>query len=194
MKALFAFLLFTGLAIMSNATSATNASPTSLKGRIAEFRQALDFDAVVAKENKQEFVDLAWEHLPTPPQLAGWRTTKQELSRALPPNGEMVFMMALERDDEFVTITSTIFSSTEQAAAEFLDFANSSTMMEIPYVRGPKSLGTLSAMDKNRISAVFWFYKNIFTVVEKGNTTISHFDVAAWLHEQMERHTKLRQQ
>lgn len=184
--------LLLGVVMSSTTLAAGDPSAPFNSPRLLKFKSSIGFDQSLAAEKKNEIVDVDWMKLPTPPALHGWK----EITRELNPeraNGSRSFSWQFEKENQLLTITVEVFSATKnEASTQFLLHADASTMMELPWVRGPSTLGTIAAMSKlTPPSTVFWIYRNVFAEVSPSSkATVSALEISSWLQGQMEGQTR----
>jgi hypothetical protein len=173
---------------MTMALQAGQATPQEVASPgLMIFRKAIGFDAALVKNHQHhdESIHLDWMHLEVPPQLTGWQTGTRELQ----PSGEdgsRTFYWQFERGDELLTIIAHIHRpGTDAAGRAFLEIANATTTMAIPYIAGPKDLGVVSAIEQGHSNGVFWFDRNVCVEITRSQTKVSHMDIAYWVQAAM---------
>lgn len=176
---------------MSSHSSASGNPPwSSFPNRLDSFKQTIHFDEALLTDNKNEYIDLTWDNISPPPQLNDWTVIDHEL-RLEKMDGSRNFSWQFKKDESLFTIFVRIFKPGSSDASNcFLQIANATTTMDIPYNQGPKNLGTLSAVSKYKGSGIFWFYRNICIEITPSGTEIDHLEIAYWLQSIMLQHKK----
>lgn len=182
------------LPFLIGVTMALNANLSAAGGmnspRLAAFKNVVGFDEALAKNklHRDEFIDVDWTRVEVPSQLAGWKTGTRELQPIMEDGGR-TFYWQFERGDESMTIIVRIYPPGGIAAGQgFLEIANATTTMAIPYIAGPRDLGALSAIEQGQSNSVFWFDRNVCVEVTRSHTNVSHMEVAYWVQDRMRKH------
>lgn len=157
--------------------------------KLKEFKARIGFDKIVDSPDPDVGVIADWdgakEYLPTPE--AGWKTFSDDIATL--SGGLVMRKWVFQRGD--ATLVLKIHVSSVGAGAvrdRFLSDVTTTSMMEIPYVRGPAYLGQLSVqMPGTPLQTVFWVFHNVY--VELSDTSgISVDPMARSIQGFMERH------
>lgn len=122
-----------------------------------------------------------------PPQLVGWKIGTRELQPFM-EDGSRIFYWQCDRGDELMTIIVHIHRpGTDGAWQGFLEIANATTTVAIPYIAGPGDLGVISAIERGRSNGVCWFDRNVCVEITRSQTSGSHMDIAYWMQDEMKK-------
>ncbi len=157
--------------------------------RLIEFRKTIGFDAARAQETRVAQVLLDWEGLRSPPELEDWN---RRVDVSKDEEGGMTVSIDFSKNDEQVNLSIQVFDPrTNRAPESLLIKADSVTSMNIPYLRGPHDLGTLSLISPSQPTRrVFWFFHNVHAEVSVYKTAVPALTVARWLQRQLELNTR----
>lgn len=162
--------------------------------RLSAFKRAIQFDRAVQGESKNEYIDLDLARLESPPQLNGWKVVQHQLA-VQKGDGSKSLYWRFEKGAGSLTIIITLYGpATDSAAKRFLEIADSTTTAEIPYIKGPSAIGTLSATDKENREDIFWFFENACVELTRFRSDVPHVDIALWLHGQLSEHRRSKSQ
>jgi hypothetical protein len=177
MPYIFTALLIIGLTVFNGAV-AMDAVQTE---KVERFKHRIDFDRVLKAENTGEAVRAVWPNAIDAPGLgAGWTVADDSIWRT---NGGTVREWLLRRNDETVGVLIFVSEDGVESARQFLLFRASNNMMEdVPYVAGPRGLGTLAVqLPVAKAPSVLWVYRNTAFNVYARDTSVDILPVAKWL-------------
>jgi hypothetical protein len=158
--------------------------------RLSAFKRVIQFDRAVQSESKNEYIDLDLTRLEAPPQLNGWKVVQHQLA-VQRGDGSKSLYWQFEKETGSLTIIITLYKpGSDSAAMRFLEIADSTTTLEIPYIKGPSTIGTLSATDKESREDIFWFFENACVELTRFRSDVPHIDIALWLHRQLAEHRR----
>lgn len=155
--------------------------------RLDQFKIELNFQEKLAIKEKPEYVSLAWDLLPVPEVLAGWRETSRSKESV---ENATYFGLSFEKDRNRVSIDIIEMPpSSMHAQTEFLDVVNSTSKSELNYQAGPENLGTVSAVTTGKSNkSVMWIYRNMFFKISTDTEGFDPLLLAYWMQKQAEMH------
>jgi hypothetical protein len=159
-----------------------------------KFKRAVDFDARLEKQRKDEFIDLNFENFPKPPMLVDWVEDQRDINSEIEIGGSNL-SWRFEKQKASITIGLVSFApKSHSAGIEFLRRADATTMVDLPWLRGPNDLGTVSAIGGRNGTPpdfIFWFYENIFAEISTTSPSgVSVLELAKWLQRCFEDNKK----
>ncbi len=150
--------------------------------KTARFRQRIQFDTAFAAEGIEQAAVLRWPDMRDAPGLGQpvWTVAADTLWRE---GGGAVREWVLRRGRETLSVLAFVSSSgPEPARAYLLARASNNMMVDVPYVRGPQALGTLSLTAKAPAPPFFlWTFRNLCLEVKARDTAVDAAAIAAWL-------------
>ena len=155
--------------------------------RLDQFKIELNFQGKIASKEKPEYVSVAWDLLPVPDELAGWKETSRSKDRV---ESDTYIGWSFEKCKTHVSIDIIEMPpASTKAQTEFLDVANSTSKSELNYQAGPEDLGTVAAVTKGKLSkSVMWIYRNIFFKISTDTEGFDPLPLAYWMQKQAEMH------
>lgn len=164
-----------------------NMSLKTMDQRLDQFKIELNFQEKIACKEKPEYVSVAWDLLPVPDVLAGWKETSRSKDSV---ESDTYIGWSFEKGKAHVSIdVIEMPPASIKAQTEFLDVANSTSKSELNYQAGPEDLGTVAAVTKGKSSkSVMWIFRNIFFKISNDADGFDPLPLAYWLQKQAETH------
>lgn len=153
--------------------------------RVIELKRRIDYDAAVAGERSDEFVDLDLTRLAVPTALAKWEADRQV---DVISDSETLLDLRLKHDQQVVTMRVSLFSAAtprHRVAERLIARADAVTTVHISDVRGPRDLGTLS-LTPGSGGTVYWVYRNVYAEVIVFQSPVDKLAVARDMQAQFE--------
>lgn len=158
---------------------------------VEKFKQRVDFDQMVSREDQSTRVSANWAQLGLAPVAQG-----------LSVSGPVVSVSTLAYDKDQARVQWVLSDGTNMATVNaidaltpigarkrFMDNAEGNSMMDIPYVKGPVNLGTVSAISRDSGSGpmrLFWIYRNMYFEVNiRGK--VDQLAIARFIQEHAEK-------
>jgi hypothetical protein len=142
---------------------------------VKKFKQGVDFDQLVNLEDPHTRVCANWQQFSLAPVAQGLKVTGPVASITKLAHGKHRerFEWELSSGPNEVSVDVIDAITAQGARKRFMINAEGNSMMEIPYVKGPANVGTVSAMSKNigdGHTQLFWIYRNMyFEINVRGN-------------------------
>lgn len=152
---------------------------------VENFKERVNFNQLIASEDLRTQVHANWRQLTLSPVAQGLIVggPKASVSTLAFDKDQTRFEWEFLRAGAAVVSVDVVDALTSAGAQKrFMANAENNSMMDIPYVKGPADLGTVSAISKNDTlaghSQLFWIYRNMyFEINVRGN-----FDRMALAH------------
>lgn len=173
---------YAGVQSINSINSITNLSNMTFTN---EFKKIMNFSDNFNGSSNQ-FVAGKWPEILDNSQLDNsWKKTYEEI---VPGEKEILKMAFYKKEDKMLTIKMYIGSSNnnELASNRFLSIGSLSQMPEIPYKKGPDSLGSYAAVNKDNsqeYSRCFWTFHNIVIDISSNDTTVDVVAISQWYFE-----------
>ncbi|HLL55495.1 MAG TPA: hypothetical protein VK447_18190 [Myxococcaceae bacterium] len=156
---------------------------------LQSFKARIGFDRLVDSGSPDVGVAADWDGIREflPSREAGWTQFSDDVD---PPMAGIVMRQWVFRRGKANFSLRIYVSSVGPSAARdrFLAAATTTSMMTIPYVRGPSHLGQVSVqMPGEPLQSVLWVFHNVFVQL-RDNSGISVEPIARALQGYMERH------
>lgn len=134
---------------------------------VEKFKQRVDFDQVVSREDQSTRVSANWAQLGLAPVAQGLHVSGPVVSvSTLAYDKDQTRVQWVLSDGTNMATVNAIDALTPVGARKrFMDNAEGNSMMDIPYVKGPVNLGTVSAISRDSGSGpmrLFWIYRNMY--------------------------------
>jgi len=168
--------------------------------RLNEFKSAIGYQDAINKEPIVMVREVKLPDLNEIEPLNGWVLSDLYTYRD-DTNGEIILSGRLTSPtgDDDIRKRPSIFFDFEQIVSHngytvirehFLIEASSTSMVYIPYIRGPENLGTISAMSPKSESpkkVLFWIYRNILVKMTVSNMSDDQvYEIARWIQNDIE--------
>ena len=158
-------------------------SSYNFDSRLIPFKREIGYDEAIKNEQHDGLIVIDFTELKAPsfatewPNEDGWR-----FHRSVQRGGYLYHSWRMKGILGDAAIVARIFGDYESAQQDFLDEANSTSMMFLPWIACSKKIGTVCTQsdDKQR---VFFAYKNIMLDVARLSHEPGHEDFALVLAE-----------
>jgi hypothetical protein len=155
-----------------------------MTNRIEEFKKRINFQEISKLQSQTEGIVIKWDF---PLQWQPFSNQNWEIvnnSNSLSIDKDFVLKEWVLRQGEKTLVVEVGVSSagTELAQQHLLNVAVNTTMMEIPYRKGPIELGDISIINTGEmIRNVVWVFKNVCFRISDLDNSIDVLAFARWL-------------
>jgi hypothetical protein len=160
----------------------------NLEAMLDRFKQRIDFDGAMRTEAPGRLVLVTWPDILSAPGIVqgGWSIVANT-TKSIAGGAERKWV--LRRGGEEVDVVAFVSPTEVEPARQFFLSEASNTMMpEVPYERGPRDLGTLSAASAPHPTrgSLLWLFRNVCTEAKRFDTQVDILAIARWLQARYE--------
>ncbi len=153
--------------------------------RLENFKKKIQFDEIVNKESTSPLVTNLSVDPTQYPQFKGWKLDgKSSKNRGEELMTEWIFQ---NNKESFLIEIYLSPKGVEPSRKRFLQTADSTTTMEIPFQKGPSGVGTLSAIPLQQpYDYILFIYKNAYVHVRSRGAAVDALEVSRLISSQLE--------
>jgi hypothetical protein len=153
-----------------------------LEERTKAFEKKIDFAKAVSNHVASEKIVFDWSTIENPPHLLGWEITGKIHATTPGPRAREEWEWGYQKAEQGVGVIITSYKIGEQTALLAIrNFATASNMVELPYLKGPSDLGTISLVSPSLYGyELHWAYRDLEFSVEATDKDLA-LRTAYWL-------------